>query len=145
MTRTAAAAGSDSPGAPGGGGGGNEGDTFVVQRGRTVPTLSSVSSATDKEHLNQDTKSEERGEEGQEDYGPRRRSVFDQMKNIPTAGISSDSPRRPSLRRNSVSSENNQSQIDLGGSQVGSALYDLSEIADVRVSVLFAAHDGCRF
>ena len=51
MTRTAAAAGSDSPGAPGGGG--NEGDTFVVQRGRTVPTLSSVSSATDKEHLNQ--------------------------------------------------------------------------------------------
>ena len=73
----------------------------------------------------QDTKSEERGEEGQEDYsesggvGRRRGSVFEQMKNIPTAGISSDSPRRPSLRRNSVSSENNQSQIDLGGSQVG--------------------------
>ena len=71
----------------------------------------------------QDTKSEERGEEGQEDYseggvGRRRGSVFEQMKNIPTAGISSDSPRRPSLRRNSVSSENNQSQIDLGGSQV---------------------------
>ena len=70
----------------------------------------------------QDTKSEERGEEGQEDYsggvGRRRSSVFEQMKNIPTAGISSDSPRRPSLRRNSVSSENNQSQIDLGGSQV---------------------------
>ena len=68
----------------------------------------------------QDTKSEERGEEGQEDYSGvgRRRSVFEQMKNIPTAGISSDSPRRPSLRRNSISSENNQSQIDLGGSQV---------------------------
>ena len=69
-----------------------------------------------------DTKSEERGEEGQEDYsggvGRRRSSVFEQMKNIPTAGISSESPRRPSLRRNSVSSENNQSQIDLGGSQV---------------------------
>ena len=53
MSRTAAAApGSDSAGAPGGGGG-NEGDTFVVQRGRTVPTLSSVSSTTDKEQLNQ--------------------------------------------------------------------------------------------
>ena len=49
-----AAPGSDSAGVHGGGGGGgNEGDTFVVQRGRTVPTLSSVSSATDKEHLNQ--------------------------------------------------------------------------------------------
>ena len=55
LSRTAAAApaGSDSAGVAGGGGGGNEGDTFVVQRGRTVPTLSSVSSATDKEHLNQ--------------------------------------------------------------------------------------------
>ena len=56
LARIAAAApGSDSAGGVpgGGGGGGNEGDTFVVQRGRTVPTLSSVSSTTDKEHLNQ--------------------------------------------------------------------------------------------
>ena len=55
LPRTAAAAtpGSDPAGGHGGGGGGNEGDTFVVQRGRTVPTLSSVSSTTDKEHLNQ--------------------------------------------------------------------------------------------
>ena len=49
-----AAPGSDSAGVHGGGGGGgNEGDTFVVQRGRTVPTLSSVTSTTDKEQLNQ--------------------------------------------------------------------------------------------
>ena len=68
----------------------------------------------------QDTKSEERGEEGhQEDYSGvgRRGSVFDQMKNIPTAGMTSASPRRHSLRRNSVSTDNNTSQIDLGGSQ----------------------------
>ena len=91
----------------------------------------------------QDTKSEERGEEGQEEYsesggvGQRRRgSVFEQMKNIPTAGISSDSPRRPSLRRNSVSSENNQSQIDLGGSQVRRNLVLLTLSSDCFLNVL---------
>ena len=93
------------------GGVGAAGETFVVQRGRTVPTLSSVqhrsaSPLVDKELLNTDTKSEERGEEttyyedhdgaqgGQQQGGLRRGSVFDQMKNIPVAGRPSDTPRR---------------------------------------------------
>ena len=86
------------------------GETFVVQRGRTVPTLASVSqqqrsaspAAVDKELLNTDTKSEERGEETYDDHDGvaggggtlRRGSVFDQMKNIPVAGRPSDTPRR---------------------------------------------------
>ena len=44
---------------------GSGGGAFSVQRGRAVPTLSSVVNAESaKEQQNQDTKSEERGEEG---------------------------------------------------------------------------------
>lgn len=96
-----------------------------MQKGRTVPTLSSVNSVDNKEQLNQDTKSEERGETdpsaGYDDG--RRKSVFDQMKNIPVAGRSStehDRKKSAGGRRSSMSGENNHSQLsveNLGGSQ----------------------------
>ena len=85
-------------------------ENFVVQKGRGVPTLSSVvknsasssgSSSIDngaeieklkKEQKNQDTKSEERGETDSSEP-----SLLDQMKNIPVAGRPSDTPRRTSF------------------------------------------------
>ena len=83
------------------------GDNFVVQKGRGVPTLSSVvrssgSSSIDngaeieklkKEQKNQDTKSEERGESESPNV-----SLLDQMKDIPVAGPPSDTPRRSSFK-----------------------------------------------
>ena len=86
-------------------------ENFVVQKGRGVPTLSSVvknsgnssgSSSIDngaeleklkKEQKNQDTKSEERGETDSAEL-----SLLDQMKNIPVAGRPSDTPRRSSFK-----------------------------------------------
>jgi hypothetical protein len=86
-------------------------DNFVVQKGRGVPTLSSVvknsgghaSGASNdngaeieklkKEQKNQDTKSEERGETDTTNL-----SLLDQMKNIPVAGRPSDTPRRLSFK-----------------------------------------------
>ena len=86
-------------------------DNFVVQKGRGVPTLSSVvknssgnavSTSNDngaeieklkKEQKNQDTKSEERGETDSANL-----SLLDQMKNIPVAGRPSDTPRRTSFK-----------------------------------------------
>jgi len=61
---------------------------FTVQRGRAVPTLTSVHQSSqqsaadhksDKEQFNKDTKSDELGEEGSG-------SLLDQIKNIPCAG-----------------------------------------------------------
>ncbi|XP_059087795.1 patronin-like isoform X3 [Tigriopus californicus] len=110
--------------------------TFVVQRGRTVPTLSSVarsgSPTLEKEHLNTDTKSEERGEaeasgEDTPRGGHRNGSVFDQMRSIPVAGRPStqESPTRGykgiagrRSRRNSVDENTSQLSLEnLGGSQ----------------------------
>ena len=86
-------------------------DNFVVQKGKGIPTLSSVvrtstnssgSSSGDtsaeneklkKEQKNQDTKSEERGETDTPNL-----SLLDQMKNIPCAGRPSDTPRRSSYK-----------------------------------------------
>ncbi len=90
----------------------------MVQRGRAVPTLSSVDHYS-KEQLNTDTKSDERGESDD----AARRTVFDHMRSIPVAGRPSDTPRRTSYsgrrsRRNS--SDENASQLsieNLGGSQ----------------------------
>ena len=115
------------------------GGGFVVQRGRTIPTLHSVaagghnshrsmSPASEvggtKERLNQDTKSEERGET---DTPPpsgsslnRSNSLLDQMRNMQAAGRPSSraegSPAVKSYagrrsRRNST--DDNQSQISL--------------------------------
>ena len=88
-------------------------DNFVVQKGRGIPTLSSVvknsgsssggssgdASAENeklkKELKNQDTKSEERGET---ETDPSNVSLLDQMKNIPVAGRPSDTPRRTSFK-----------------------------------------------
>ena len=103
------------------------GDTFIVQKGRAVPTLSSVETSA-KEQRNRDSKNEERGEaapfeEPSDSLG--RVSVFDKMRNIPVAGRPSSSEaaatRRKSLRRSSVGGESNhQSQLsveNMGGSQ----------------------------
>ena len=107
--------GSDSP---------SSSEGFVVQRGRTVPTLTNIdlnSSKSDKEQHNKDTKSEELGETS---VGSEN-NVFQQMKNIPVAGRPSETnvtPRRASKqfsRRNSV--DDNASTLSLenfGGSQV---------------------------
>jgi len=103
--------GSDSP---------SSSEGFVVQRGRTVPTLTNIDSKSDKEQHNKDTKSEELGE-----TSGGEKDVFQQMKNIPVAGRPSETnvtPRRASkqfLRRNSV--DDNASTLSLenfGGSQV---------------------------
>ena len=102
-----------------------EDSDFVVQRGRSIPTLASVnqshrsiSPASDlgqKERLNQDTKSEERGETETRSHaslGPGAAAV---------AGRPSEPrslPSRSRSRRNSVS-ENFESQIcieNIGGS-----------------------------
>ena len=88
---------------------GSSEDNFVVQRVRAVPTLSSVVRNTGtsggssgetnaeteklkKEQKNQDTKSEERGETDTSNL-----TLLEQMKNIPLAGLPSDSPRRTSF------------------------------------------------
>ena len=103
--------GSDSP---------SSSEGFVVQRGRTVPTLTNIDSKSDKEQHNKDTKSEELGE-----TSGGEKDVFQQMKNIPVAGRPSETnvtPRRASKqfsRRNSV--DDNASTLSLenfGGSQV---------------------------
>ena len=76
--------GSDSP---------SSSEGFVVQRGRTVPTLTNIDSKSDKEQHNKDTKSEELGE-----TSGGEKDVFQQMKNIPVAGRPSETnvtPRRP--------------------------------------------------
>ena len=76
-------------------------DGFVVNRGRTVPTLTSVVDKSDKEQFNKDTKSDELGESigtPSSSSRERRRSdttdndVFEQMKNIPVAGRPTESP-----------------------------------------------------
>ena len=116
--------------------GNNGADTFVVQRGRTVPTLASIHADNNKEQLNQDTKSEERGESepdgaaaAAEDTARRSSTVFDRMRNIPVAGRPSDAglaasagSRRSSssaiARRNSISENTSQLSLEnLGGSQ----------------------------
>ena len=97
---------------------------FVVQRGRTVPTLTNIETKSDKEQHNKDTKSEELGENSSGEN-----NVFQQMKNIPVAGRPSETnvtPRRASKqfsRRNSV--DDNASTLSLenfGGSQVNTAI-----------------------
>ena len=83
--------------------------SFVVQRGRSVPTLLSVSRSPQllprgKEHLNTDTKDDERGET--EDVEAARNpelNVFERMKNIPVAGRPSEL-RSPSSHRRTSSS-----------------------------------------
>merc|ERR1719264_2395037 len=89
-------------------------DGFVVQRGRGVPTLASVSNshrsispASDlgqKERLNQDTKSEERGEtESGTSTVARSNSIYDRQRDV--AGRPSEPrslPNRSRSRRNSV-------------------------------------------
>ena len=82
-------------------------DGFVVNRGRTVPTLTSVVDKSDKEQFNKDTKSDELGESiGTPSSSSRDRhsdtsdnDVFAQMKNIPVAGRPSESP---TINSNSV-------------------------------------------
>jgi hypothetical protein len=69
-------------------------DGFVVQKGRSVPTLTSVVDKSDKEQFNKDTKSEELGESESQQH---ENNVFQQMKNIPVAGRPSDAPRRTSF------------------------------------------------
>lgn len=83
--------------------------TFVVQRGRSVPTLSSVSRSSfqsvprGKEHLNTDSKNDERGET--DDFGSKspELSVFERMRTIPVAGRPSDASSPSSHRRSSSS------------------------------------------
>ncbi len=101
---------------------------FAVQKGRGVPTLSSLGSnrggspptaaaaaaadaGSNKEQLNTDTKSDERGES--EENGGGRSDVFQQMRNIPVAGRPSDAPRRASAFAGSSSSSSG------GGGVVG--------------------------
>ena len=107
-----------------------EDSDFVVQRGRSIPTLAnvnnshrSISPASDlgqKERLNQDTKSEERGETETSTVA-RSNSIYDQNRNPGVAGRPSEPrslPIRSRSRRNSVS-ENFESQIcieNIGGS-----------------------------
>ena len=129
------------------------GGGFVVQRGRTIPTLHSVaagghnshrsmSPASEvggtKERLNQDTKSEERGET---DTPPpsgsslnRSNSLLDQMRNMQAAGRPSSraegSPAVKSYagrrsRRNST--DDNQSQISL--ENIGGSMENISVLA----------------
>jgi len=105
-------------------GGDSDSSEFVVQRGKSVPTLSSVASLRNvggssesgaeakdagagslekhrKEQQNQDTKSEERGEEvvssasAENDEGPP--SLLERLKLIPVAGKPSDAPIRHSV------------------------------------------------
>ena len=106
---------------------------FVVQRGRTVPTLTNVDKS-DKEQFNQDTKSDELGES--------ENNVFQQMKNIPVAGRpseSSNSVRRASKsfsRRNSV--DDNASSLsleNLGGSQDNLSLLGRNPDKEMRTHV----------
>ena len=106
------------------------GDGFVVQKGRSIPTLASVNSVSHrsmspassdlghKERLNQDTKSEERGETETPSLN-RSNSYYDRSG---VAGRPSEPRSLPSKRslsrRNSVS-ENFESQIsieNIGGS-----------------------------
>jgi calmodulin-regulated spectrin-associated protein len=141
-----------------GGGGG-----FVVQRGRTIPTLHSVAAGGGhqshrslspgsevggtKERLNQDTKSEERGET---DTPPpfsstlnRSNSLLEQMRNIQAAGRpSSRAETSPAVksyagrrsRRNST--DDNQSQISLeniGGSMENISVLGRNPDKEMRV------------
>ena len=106
-------------------------DNFVVQKGRGVPTLSSVvrnsgsssgSSSIDngaeieklkKEQKNQDTKSEERGESESPNV-----SLLDQMKDIPVAGRPSDTPRRSSFKSRPTTDPAATASAALGKCQV---------------------------
>jgi len=106
---------------------GDEG--FVVKKGRTVPTLSSVSHSHrsispgsdlgQKERLNQDTKSEERGETETPSV-TRSNSIYESQRGPAGAPSEKHTPRSYAgrrSRRNSTS--DNQSQISLeniGGS-----------------------------
>ena len=120
----------------------------MVQRGRTVPTLSSVARASSpagsssgaefdklqKERQNQDTKSEERGET---EAGPDG-NVFQQIKNIPSAGRPSEAPRRTSIsgrrsRRTSVDDNASQLSVEnLGGSQENLSLLGRNPDKEMR-------------
>ena len=103
-----------------------EDEGFVVQRGRAVPTLASVSHrsaspASDlgqKERLNQDTKSEERGEE--ERPGLARSNSERQQGAAGRPSEARDTPRSYAgrrSRRNSVSENDSQISIEnIGGS-----------------------------
>ena len=98
---------------------------FVVQRGRSIPTLASVhshrsisplSDLGQKEKLNQDTKSEERGETDTTPSLTRSNSSYQGAAGRPSEPRSL--PSRSRSRRNSVS-ENFESQIsieNIGGS-----------------------------
>ena len=89
---------------------------------RSSSPPASTGSESNKEQLNKDTKSDERGESEAGDDNPRK-SVFQHLNNIPVAGRPSESPRRTSYggrrsRRNSV--DENASQLSMenfGGSQ----------------------------
>ncbi len=97
----------------------NNNGSFVVQRGRTVPTLTSVYDKSDKEQFNKDTKSEELGESENTGGGPE--DVFQQMKNIPVAGRPSDAPSRASIYSKkstdvTATADTNVSSAGAGGS-----------------------------
>ena len=122
---------------------------FTVQRGRAVPTLTSVHQSqsadhkSDKEQFNKDTKSEELGETS---ASSESGDVFQQMKNIPVAGRPSESKssnyagRRSSKsitsRRNSV--DDNASSLsleNLGGSQDNLSLLGRNPDKEMRTHV----------
>ena len=108
-------------------------DGFVVQRGRGVPTLASVSHRSispssdlgHKERLNQDTKSEERGETDTPSL-TRSSSILEQLRNQGAAGRPSEGEPREAGRRSFAgrrsrrnSTQDNESQIsieNIGGS-----------------------------
>ena len=107
-------------------------ESFVVQRGKGVPTLTSVSNSHrslspssdlgHKERLNQDTKSEERGETETPSL-TRSSSILEQLRNQGAAGRPSDgeaSKRSFAGRRSRRNStQDNESQIcieNIGGS-----------------------------
>merc|ERR1719400_2302069 len=110
-------------------------DGFVVQRGRGVPTLASVSNSHrsispssdlgHKERLNQDTKSEERRETDTPSL-TRSSSILEQLRNQGAAGRPSEGEPREAGRRSFAgrrsrrnSMQDNESQIsieNIGGS-----------------------------
>merc|ERR1711892_414546 len=114
-------------------------EAFVVQRGRSIPTLASVSNSHrsispgsdlgQKERLNQDTKSEERGETDTPSL-TRSNSVYEHLRSQGAAGRPSDARDTPRSfagrrsRRNSVAE--NESQISL--ENIGGSTENLSVI-----------------
>ena len=114
-------------------------EDFVVQRGKSVPTLSSVatlksqaqevddqpSEKLKKEQQNQDTKSEERGESdpdaASQDSNEAGPSLLERLRNIPVAGKPSDAPTRHSIYARPESSKSGRSRrnsVDENASQL---------------------------